>query len=320
MYDKLIRPVENSIAGNKVIIIPDEEIAYLPFDAFIKSKPDLDQINYEGLQYLVKSYTISYGYSSSLIFSKDKNSLKGMKVYAFSPDYLNSFGLSEKGLDYLRGTGKEIHAIYKYFKGKEYPGDQATESNFKSVMQYPAILHLAMHSLSDTVNSKYSRLIFDTQRDTVEDGNLYDYEISLSRIKSPMVVLSACNTGTGTLYHGEGVMSITRAFILAGASSVIKTLWDVNDDAGAKIIASFYYHLSRGKEKDEALRLAKLEYLKDSSPIYTNPYYWAAYQVMGDKSPVANNNKTWLVIVLLAISLSGVIWIVYFKRRRSFLA
>jgi CHAT domain-containing protein/Tfp pilus assembly protein PilF len=318
MYEDLIRPVENDFAGSKLIIIPDEEIAYLPFDAFIKNEADTGQASYEGLEYLVKSYSISYGYSSSLVFRKDKEIVKAKEVYSFSPDYDNSNSNSSIQFESLSGAVKETDAIYRYFHGEQFAGDRATESNFKTVLNYPAVFHLAMHSLTDTSNSKYSCLVFDTRNDSADDGKLYDYEISLSRISSPMVVLSACNTGSGILYHGEGVMSITRAFLLAGASSVIKTLWDVNDDASAKIIAAFYYHLSTGKEKDDALRLAKLEYLESSVPGYTNPYYWAAYQVMGDKSPITKNKKTaFLVAVFILILFSGGIGIAHFRRRRS---
>lgn len=321
MYNKLIKPVENQLAGHKLIIVPDEEIAYLPFDAFLKSIPDSNQINYEGLPYLIYSYAFSYGYSSSLVFNKDKNLTKRKKVFAFSPEYRTNLGISANKPVYLGGTGKEINAIYKWFHGKAFIGDQASETNFKSLLQQSAIFHLAMHSLSDSVNSKYSCMIFETVTDTVEDGKLYNYEISLSRIKSPMVVLSACNTGTGTLYHGEGLMSLARGFILAGASSVIKTFWDVNDDASAKIITDFYYFLSRGKEKDEALRRAKLKFLKSSPPTYANPYYWAAYEVMGEKEPIARKYTTSKVIVFgVLFLLSTGSLINYFRRRRSFLA
>jgi CHAT domain-containing protein len=319
MYTFLIGPVENLFTGTKLIIIPDEEISYLPFDAFIRNKPDLNQINYEGTQYLIKQYSISYGYSSSLIFNNQKNKKYEDEVYAFSPDYVNTSDNSKNGI--LKGTKKEIHEIFRYFKGKEYSGDKATECNFRSVIQYPAILHLAMHTSSDTTNSRFSSLVFDTQLDTIEDGYLHDFEISLCRINSQMVVLSSCNTGTGILYHGEGVMSITRSFILAGASSVIKTLWEVNDDASAKIVSSFYTHLSKGKDKDDALRLAKLEYMKNSSPGYSNPYYWASYQVMGDVTPITHNNKTKIFLsLMLTLAIGGGIVIYYFKRRRSFLA
>jgi len=321
MYDKLIRPVETVFSGEKLIIIPDEEIAYLPFDAFLINYPDTNQINYEGLQYLINQFTFSYGYSSSLIFSKKEKGTKMGKVYAFSPDYSNDSVRYYTNSDYLSGAVKEIGSIYRWFRGRKFLGEQATETNFKSVIQHPAIFHLAMHTIPDPDNSKYSSLLFNAVNDTLEDGRLYNYEISINRINSPMIVLSACNTGSGTLAHGEGIMSIARGFILAGASSVIKTFWDVNDDASAKIMIDYYYHLSRGRAKDESLRLAKLAYLKASPPAYVNPWYWAAYSVTGDRKPIAKNNKIRLLLVSSAvILLAAVILSSYLRRRKRFLA
>jgi len=315
MYEKLIKPVEANLAGRKLIIVPDEEIAYLPFDAFIRQRPDSNQFSYEDLQYLIYDYTVSYGYTSSLIFKKGDGRAISKKVYSFSPDYGNhQKGLGE-GLNTLKGTGKEITSISRWFKGDAYYGREATESNFKRLLSQPAIFHLAMHSQTDSSNSKYSYLIFDTQSDSVNDGRLFNYEISMSSVESPMVVLSACNTATGNLYQGEGVMSLTRGFILAGASSVINTFWDVNDDTSSKIMIDFYHYLSKGDEKDEALRKAKLNYLKNTPPTYANPYYWAAYEVMGDKSPVKRSR-----VLLLSVGLFLVLASVSFVGIRTFMA
>ena len=318
MYDNLIRPVEELKAGRRLIIIPDEQITWLPFDAFLKCRPESDQTGYESLSYLIYDYTFSYGYSSSLVFSKDKRRRKYM-VYAFSPDY-NDQSFQGRNFNSLRGTGEETEYIYKWFRGKKYTGAEATESNFRKAIQYPAIFHLAMHSMPDTIDSKYSCLVFDPQGDDVEDGNLYNYEIGMSRLISPMVVLSVCNSGSGTLYHGEGLMSLARGFTLAGASSVIKTAWEVNDETSVAVITRFYYYLSRGEKKDEALRQAKLEYLKTQAPVYTNPYYWAAYEVLGDNSPVLRKNRLLFIIISAScIVLAGGL-MVYFRRRTIFSA
>jgi CHAT domain-containing protein/tetratricopeptide (TPR) repeat protein len=314
MYFNLIKPVEDLIKGNKLIIIPDEEIGWLSFDAFLKNKPKSDQADYEGLHYLVNDYTFSYGYSSSLIFSKSNVVKRGAKVFAFSPEYNNTI-VSGKMLSSLQGAGDEIETVFKRFKGKSYIGEDATKANFISALSDPAIFHLAMHSMTDSLNSRYSYLMFDTHNLAPEQGKLYNYEISLTRLKSPMVVLSACNSGSGTLYSGEGLMSLARSFTLAGASSVIKTAWEINDEASAAIITRFYRHLSNGKEKNEAMRLAKLEYLKSSPPAFTGPYFWAAYEVLGDNAPVVRNNTiSVLVIVSLAVILAGILFF-YFKRR-----
>ncbi len=316
MYKKLITPVEGDIKGKRLIIIPDEEIAWLPFDAFLTAKPGTGQSDYEGLHYLIYDYAISYRYFSSLS-AKKSNKLSGnLMVYAFAPDYSNK-EISPDNQDQLRYTGDEINAALKVVNGRKLTGAEATVSNFAKVIRKQAIIHLAMHSLSDSTNSKYSYLMFEP--DSVDvDGRLYNYEISLSRINSPMVVLSACNSGTGTLYHGEGVMSLARGFILAGASSVIRTSWEVNDETSAAIISDFYSYLSKGKTKDEALRLAKIDYIKTNPPVYTNPYYWAAYEVLGDNSPVLRKTReSTLIILIIIIAVAGAVWLAFYLRRRN---
>jgi CHAT domain-containing protein len=315
MYLNLIEPVEELFRGKKLIIIPDEEIGWLSFDEFLKNRPGPDQNDYEGLHYLINDYTFSYGYSSSLIFSRSSSEMRGAKVLAFSPDYQN-IGRSDSAISSLEGAGIEIGSIFKWFRGKSFSGDNATKTNFITALHDPAIFHLAMHSMSDSINSKYSYLMFDSHNLSPANAKLYNYEISLARIKSPMVVLSACNSGTGTLLSGEGLMSLARSFRLAGASSVIITAWEINDQASAGIMTRFYFHLSKGREKNEAMRLAKLEYLKSSPPSFKNPYYWAAYEVLGDNEPVARNSMMYVTIIGLIVIISGGVMLFYFKRRR----
>ena len=319
MYETLFKPVEILAKGKRIIIIPDEEIAWLPFDTFLKELPQPEQKDYESLKYLVYDYTFTYAFSSSLIFSSNSRLKKGEEVLAFSPDYGNGdFAGANSGK--LSGAEDEIESIFKWFRGKRFTGDQATETNFMKALHDPAVFHLAMHSITDSVNSKYSFLLFDTKNDASEDGRLYNYEISLTRITSPMVVLSACNSGTGTLYHGEGLMSLARSFMLAGASSVVKTSWEVNDEVSAAIISRFYYYLSRGNAKDKALNLAKIEYIRKNPPVCSNPYYWAAYEVVGDNTPVTYNKRIYPVMVSIFVILAAGFAVFYLRRRRIFSA
>ncbi len=315
MYDVLIKPVEAQFTGRKIVILPDEEISWLPFDAFLTSKPDPEHADYENLPYLIYKYAISYAYSSSLLFGR--NTTVGDPVLAFLPDYSGAAGYGTP-FEKLPGAGQEIGSIYRWFRGESFTGDRATKKNFLTALAGQAIFHLAMHSVSDTGNSKYSYLQFDTRSDPADDGRLYNYEISLARINSPMVVISACNSGGGNLYHAEGLMSMARAFLLAGTSSVIKTSWEVNDETSASIMTRFYYYLSKGKYKNEALRLAKLDYLKTSNPAYANPYYWAAYEVLGDNAPVAENRNFLIIPIILVIILAGAGLVFYLRRRRIF--
>ncbi len=316
MYGSLIKPAEGLFAGEKLIIIPDEEIAWLPFDALLKKRPT-DKEDYEGLQYLIYDYSISYCYSSSLIFSNSYPVKRKAEVISFAP-YYGIPGNSGPVSDTLRGAADEIRSVYRWFRGSRFTGTSATETGFRLAMQKPAVFHLAMHSVSDTTDSRYSYLLFDTGNNTFDDGKLHNYEISLSRLESPMVVLSACNSGTGTLYHGEGLMSLARGFILAGASSVIKTSWEVNDEVSAEIISRFYYFLAQGRRKDDALRLAKLGYLKKASPAYSSPWFWAAYEVLGNNAPVIRRFGAPELIIFTGALISALVLILYLRRRRIF--
>jgi hypothetical protein len=101
-----------------------------------------------------------------------------------------------------------------------------------------------------------------------------------------MVVINACESGSGTFYRGEGMLSLSRSFLLAGAKSVVNALWPVDDKAGSSMMISFYKNLAKGQSKSQALRKAKLRYLEHASPSFAHPYYWAGYQMTGNRSPL----------------------------------
>jgi CHAT domain-containing protein/Tfp pilus assembly protein PilF len=309
MYQNLISPVEELFTGKKLIVIPDEEIEWMAFEAFLKRLPEAGKKDFDGLGYLISDYTFSYGPSSSLLFTSAKKPLGKLKLYSFLPSY-NESGSEVKSLS---GASAELETIHSRFPGHSFTGEDATKQNFFSVIKNKAFFHLAMHLMSDSSNSRYSYMLFDERNET---GKLYNYEISLARIKSPMVVLSSCNSGTGTMNSGEGLMSLARSFVLAGASSVVKTMWNVNDESSSEIISEFYNHLSKGKKKDDALRLSKLEYLKKATPAFKHPYYWAAYEVLGDTQPVCCRGK--LISVVLIVIISAGLVFYYFRRRKIF--
>jgi CHAT domain-containing protein len=145
---------------------------------------------------------------------------------------------------------------------------------------------------------------------------LYNYEISLLKVASPMIVLSSCNSGTGKLYHSEGLMSLARSFFLSGASSVIMTSWEINDEVSAGIMSRFYFYLSKGKRKDDALHLAKIDFLNNNLPSLMNPYYWAAYKELGNNSPVTFNSNIVLFSASVLLVIIACTMIYYFRRRR----
>jgi CHAT domain-containing protein len=102
-----------------------------------------------------------------------------------------------------------------------------------------------------------------------------------------LVTLSACDTERGKLVRGEGAQGFNRAFLAAGADSSVASLWRVADRPAAEFMKHFYYELSRGRAKSEALRTAKLAFLRSHSKL-AHPRYWAAFVLSGDgRSPIA---------------------------------
>jgi len=107
-------------------------------------------------------------------------------------------------------------------------------------------------------------------------------------VSARLVTLSACDTGRGQESASEGVIGLAWAFRAAGCPSVVASQWSVDDAATGRLIVSFYNHLYEGRAKDDALRLAMLEVIKDRD--HLNPFYWAAFQVIGDTGPLFAGN------------------------------
>jgi CHAT domain-containing protein len=107
-------------------------------------------------------------------------------------------------------------------------------------------------------------------------------EIMRLKLNADLVTLSACSTALGKLVSGEGILGLTRAFFYSGARNVTVSLWNVNDSATATLMKSFYENLKRGLPKSSALRQAKLTLLRGKNPTWSQPYFWAAFVLVGE--------------------------------------
>ena len=107
-------------------------------------------------------------------------------------------------------------------------------------------------------------------------------EILNLELKADLVVLSACQTGLGTFKQGEGIIGLTRAFMYAGARSILVSLWNINDSSTAGFMTCFYEMMRQGKCKAEALQLAKLNMIHSERSAYHHPFYWAPFILIGE--------------------------------------
>lgn len=206
-------------------------------------------------------------------------------------------GFDLRRLPYSREEVKRIAALYPEGVSRAFLGAEASEEQAKSVGKSARIIHLAAHGRFDDripLNSYLALTIPEEFRRGRENGLLQAWEIFEGmRLDADLVVLSACESGVGEEVDGEGLKGLTRAFQFAGARSVMPTLWQVDDQATAELTVRFYRHLREGLTKDEALRAAQMELIRGPIKIKDRlgqaeerdlslPYYWAAFQLIGD--------------------------------------
>ncbi|MFA8449365.1 MAG: CHAT domain-containing protein [Bacteroidales bacterium] len=331
VYQKLFQP-EQDYSKKNILVIPCGKLSYLPFETLVTKLDYPKRIDYGALSYLVKKSAVSYAYSTTVLFSETSSADNpNFSLLTFAPEYGKENFLSyfpyqvrdfTKDFTPLKFTKQEVNAIHNYFEGKSFTNSDATESNFKKAASQYGILHLAMHAFIDDNDPLYSKLIFDASSDSIDDGYLNTYEVFNLKLNAKMVVLSACNTGTGKLKQGEGVMSLARSFLYAGVPDIVMTLWEVNDESGAEIMENFYENLLENKLKSEALRQAKLKYLQKSNQLKSHPFFWSAYVNIGDYRPLLNNTYQryyveYVALVLILITSLFLFFLLWKKKKRG---
>ncbi len=314
LYNLLVAPYEKELLNKNLVFIPDGQLNYISFDGLLMSLPDTSKtINFSKLDYLIKDYNINYANSANILFqNRGLRKKLSNKTLAFAPEYdSRKFEMSNDTfiLAPLPGVQKEVSSIASTVKTKIFRGKDATEQNFRANSKHYDILHLAMHAYINDSQPAFSRLAFSPslpgeEKDINEDGWLNTSDIYTLELNARLAVLSACNTGVGKLRKGEGMMSLARGFLYAGCPSIIMSLWEVEDKSGTHIMSSFYKNLKKGKTKDQALRLAKLEYLNQSNSRLAHPHYWMSFKSIGDNSQIYTSYDIYFFAMLIVLMLA----------------
>jgi len=308
LFKLLIEPVKPFLISEKLFISPDNILSYIPFEALPQSTVNNGSIRYADLNYLMDDYDISYAYSATFL---GETSQKGIgwntRLVAFAPDYPEPIDVNSALMSRQAGLGvlndlpfarQEAKYISDITGGKLYENSNARESVFKNESGKYDIIHLAMHTLLNDVDPMMSTLIFSKLKDSVNDGYLKTYEIYGIPLKARMVVLSSCNTGSGLLFSGEGILSLARGFIYAGSQSVVMSLWEIEDKSGTQIVEKFYKNLKSGYSKSISLKRARRDFLKNADQLRSHPYFWSTLVIYGNNEPLYRPVK-------LKLSLAG---------------
>ena len=185
------------------------------------------------------------------------------------------------GLPPLRNAEQEARSVAALYSAQALVGREATETAFRARAGGAGIVHLAAHGQLNPATPIFSRIVLapEGSPDLGSDGSLEIHEIyDLDLAQAGLVVLSACQTQLGTRSQGDDLVGLNRAFLYAGAPTVVASLWSVDDQATAGLMTAFYRHLRQGLGKAAALRAAQAEVRAE----HPDPYYWAAFILTGD--------------------------------------
>jgi CHAT domain-containing protein/tetratricopeptide (TPR) repeat protein len=278
LYQSLIAPLKEYIKGERLLIIPDGVLSYLPFEQL--------QVNSKGEpeHYLIMDYSVRHLLSAST--AMQLQGLRGAsttgRIVAFAPDFDEQEALTRDGETFSRlpGAQLELDSLQAAFAGAYLRDERATEAAFRRFSGHRGVLHLATHTDIDEQFPAASRLVLKNGGE--QDGYLHAYELYRIALSAELVFLSACNTGYGQIKKGEGAVSLAHAFAYSGCPNLVMTLWPVRDRLTPTLVSAYYRFLGQGMDKAEALRQAKLFYM-EFEPLNNHPYYWSGFLYLGDR-------------------------------------
>lgn len=266
LYDELIAPIRGRLKTQKLLFVLHGRLHFIPFAALRDRSTG---------RRLVEDFTLGFLPSLSMLsdLRSQESSLEGRALLLGDPQATQDHSP-------LVGARQEVLILAALLGTRPLLGKAATEAALHRLGNESDILHLAAHGLFEPASPRFSRIALAPGDG--QDGNLEVHEIysQLDLTGVNLVVLSACDTALGERTGGDEIVGLTRAFLYAGASGVVSTLWKVDDAASTELMVSFYFHLKAGETAAEALRHAQLEMLR--RPGRQDPYYWAGFVLTGD--------------------------------------
>jgi CHAT domain-containing protein len=290
--------------GERILISLDGQ--YFPFEGLVISDPG------QPLKYFLNDYAVSYTYSAKYLTNPIVN-----ETEPGAPDFLGVAPVNYPpymGLTALKGSDLSLSRVRANFvNASNLVFSEATKTAFMNSFHKNRIIQLYTHAIASGKNAEPQIFFSDS---TLSLSELLGENKPATRL----IVLSACETGNGKLFKGEGVFSINRGFAALGIPASISNLWSVDDKSTYRLTELFYKYVALGMPVDRALQKAKIEFLETSSKANQLPYYWAAPILIG-KSDVLKLRSviSWQTISLTIATLIAVLLIAYklFYKTRS---
>ena len=305
LYTLLFR--RHPLPPGRMIVSPDGRS--FPLEALITGAGAANA-SADGPRWMLYNYAISYTYSARYL---QNNFAANTSVPA--GNFLGVAPVRYKGtrLATLEGSDASLEHIGRYFgSALNLVTEDATRERFRRAFSDYRFIQLYTHASDSSIN-KEPVIYF-------ADSALYLSDlIPESRPAAQLIVLSACETGNGRFYRGEGVFSFNRGFAAMGIPASVSNLWSIDNTSTYRITELFYQYLSQGMPVDLALQKAKLQFIR-SAPTRERqlPYYWAASIVIGKTNAISFPqpfNWRWIAYGVLLLMLAWLIYRLFFKRK-----
>jgi CHAT domain-containing protein/Tfp pilus assembly protein PilF len=291
----VIRPLEAALPdATRLVISPDGHLNLIPFEA----------LTGRDSRYLIERFAVSYVTSGRDLLRVSAPPASTDAVIFADPQFGGGEAahLAPVRFGPLPATGAEAAAIHRFFpQAAVFTGPAATKDNLRAV-RAPKILHIASHAYfadgraggagsNPLLRSGLALAGANAGPGRGADGVLTALEASgLDLWGTELVTLSACDTGVGEIRNGEGVYGLRRAFVLAGAQTLVMSLWSVSDFVARDTMVGYYAALGAGQGRGDGLRQVKLAMLRSNGRHH--PYYWAGFIQSGAWTPLSRMPRT----------------------------
>jgi CHAT domain-containing protein/tetratricopeptide (TPR) repeat protein len=279
------------VGKQQLIVITDGVLNLVPFELWSIGTTEYEPlVNVTSVRYVpalrsLSKKALGEGGNSEGLFALGDPIYPDPKMIAGLP--LSEIEEATRGADFqsyfapLPETRTEVESISKLFPGQPRAllfGERALESIVKGtdLSQYRYV-HFATHGILGGEVPGIGEPALVLGEEPNEDGFLKASEAEQLKLNAQLTTLSACNTGSGNFVQGEGVMGLSRAFLLAGSESVLVSLWPVASEATEDLMLRFYKYMQNGERPQVALRHAKI----DIKGEYSHPFFWAPFILIG---------------------------------------
>jgi CHAT domain-containing protein/Tfp pilus assembly protein PilF len=281
LHQQLV-PMQLANKIKNLIVVPDGRLATIPFEVLLYKKTAKNStILYSNLPYLLKKYAISYAYSATL-FTQNNNKINAQannSMCLIAPIHFQNFST-------LQDSEKEVNTLASLNpNAKIYLRGNAQEKLLQTAeIQEANYLHFATHGVVDELIPEKSRIMLYADSSKKNDGIVYAPELYNIKLRANLVVLSACQTGSGKISRGEGIIGLTRPLLYAGAKNLLVSLWKVADASTAQLMIDFYKPFLANTSQTyrgyaSYLQKAKLKMIADN--VYAAPFYWSPFFLIG---------------------------------------